>query len=86
MLSRSAVPYPLRNNIISDTPRHYFRCFSFITPLFRRYRRFIMMFSDVVIGVSRKIFDEAIDELKEKRGTLPNVTYGHPLPLSITTL
>lgn len=32
------------------------------------YRRFIMMFSDVVMGVSRKFYDETIDEMKEKRG------------------
>jgi len=32
------------------------------------YRRFIMMFSDVVIGVSKKKFEEALDEYKEKKG------------------
>jgi len=32
------------------------------------YRRFIMMFSDVVIGVSKKKFEEALDEYKKERG------------------
>lgn len=32
------------------------------------YRRFIMMFSDVVIGVSKKKFEEALDKYKEERG------------------
>ena len=32
------------------------------------YRRFIMMFADVVIGVSKHSFEHAIDEYKEKKG------------------
>ena len=32
------------------------------------YRRFIQMYSDVVMGVGKKHFEELIDEMKEKRG------------------
>ena len=32
------------------------------------YRRFIQMYSDVVMGVERDLFEEAIDEIKEDRG------------------
>ena len=32
------------------------------------YRRFIMMFSDVVIGVSKHSFEKTFDEFKEKKG------------------
>lgn len=32
------------------------------------YRRFIMMFADVVIGVSKKKFDRVLDEYKESKG------------------
>jgi len=32
------------------------------------YRRFIMMYSDVVLSVSRTFYDEAIDHMKEKYG------------------
>ncbi len=32
------------------------------------YRRFIMMFSDVVIGVSKKKFEEFLDEYKKEKG------------------
>ncbi|MDR1629231.1 MAG: pyruvate, phosphate dikinase, partial [Oscillospiraceae bacterium] len=32
------------------------------------YRRFIQMFSDVVMEISKKKFEEIIDELKEKKG------------------
>ncbi|MCL2840201.1 MAG: pyruvate, phosphate dikinase [Defluviitaleaceae bacterium] len=32
------------------------------------YRRFIMMFADVVIGVSKHSFEHAIDDYKEKKG------------------
>ena len=35
------------------------------------YRRFIQMFSDVVMGVGKKHFEELIDEMKKKKG----VTY-----------
>ena len=42
-------------------------------PKFRRfvydsYRRFIQMFSDVVMEVGKKYFEQLIDEMKEKRG------------------
>ncbi|MBO4902678.1 MAG: pyruvate, phosphate dikinase [Lachnospiraceae bacterium] len=32
------------------------------------YRRFIQMFSDVVMGVGKKHFEELIDQMKEKKG------------------
>ena len=32
------------------------------------YRRFIQMYSDVVMGLSKKRFEEIIDEMKEERG------------------
>ena len=32
------------------------------------YRRFIQMFSDVVMGIEKRLFENKIDELKEKRG------------------
>ena len=32
------------------------------------YRRFIQMFSDVVMEISKPLFEKAIDEMKEKRG------------------
>ena len=32
------------------------------------YRRFIQMFSDVVMELSKKRFEEIIDEMKEERG------------------
>ncbi len=32
------------------------------------YRRFIMMFSDVVIGVSKSKFERVLDEMKEEKG------------------
>ena len=32
------------------------------------YRRFIQMYSDVVMGLSKKRFEEIIDEVKEKKG------------------
>ena len=32
------------------------------------YRRFIQMFSDVVMGISKKTFEVIIDEIKEKKG------------------
>jgi len=32
------------------------------------YRRFIMMFSDVVRGVNRQLFEEALEEIKKKYG------------------
>jgi pyruvate,orthophosphate dikinase len=32
------------------------------------YRRFVMMFGDVVMGIDRDLFEEAIDEVKAKKG------------------
>ena len=32
------------------------------------YRRFVQMYSDVVMGVSKNYFEEIIDEMKEERG------------------
>jgi len=32
------------------------------------YRRFIQMFSDVAVGISKQLFERKIDELKEKKG------------------
>ena len=32
------------------------------------YRRFIQMFSDVVMEVGKKYFEKLIDEMKEKKG------------------
>ncbi|MVX63092.1 pyruvate, phosphate dikinase [Clostridium chromiireducens] len=32
------------------------------------YRRFIQMFSDVVMGIEKRLFENKIDELKEKKG------------------
>jgi len=32
------------------------------------YRRFIQMYSDVVMGVERDLFEEALDEIKEEKG------------------
>mgnify|MGYP000096964853 FL=1 len=32
------------------------------------YRRFIMMFSDVVMGIERSKFEDLLDEMKEKKG------------------
>ena len=37
------------------------------------YRRFIQMFSDVVMEVGKKYFEKLIDELKEKRGIVYDV-------------
>ncbi|MCL2397169.1 MAG: pyruvate, phosphate dikinase [Defluviitaleaceae bacterium] len=37
------------------------------------YRRFIMMFSDVVIGVSKHSFEQVFDEYKEKAGGVTDV-------------
>ncbi|MDR3240488.1 MAG: pyruvate, phosphate dikinase [Clostridiales bacterium] len=37
------------------------------------YRRFIMMFSDVVIGVAKKKFERVLDEYKEKRGVKQDI-------------
>ncbi|MBR3808374.1 MAG: pyruvate, phosphate dikinase [Lachnospiraceae bacterium] len=37
------------------------------------YRRFIQMFSDVVMEVGKKYFEELIDEMKEKKGVIEDV-------------
>ncbi|MDR1914466.1 MAG: pyruvate, phosphate dikinase, partial [Clostridiales bacterium] len=37
------------------------------------YRRFIMMFSDVVIGVAKSKFERVLDEFKEKRGVKADI-------------
>ena len=37
------------------------------------YRRFIMMFSDVVIGVAKSKFERVLDEYKEKRGVTQDI-------------
>ncbi len=37
------------------------------------YRRFIMMFGDVVMGVKRHYFEEALDQVKEKEGVSNDV-------------
>ncbi|MCC8028314.1 MAG: pyruvate, phosphate dikinase [Lachnospiraceae bacterium] len=37
------------------------------------YRRFIQMFSDVVMEVGKKYFEELIDEMKEKKGAVHDV-------------
>ena len=38
------------------------------------YRRFIQMFSDVVMEVGKKYFEQLIDEMKEKKGVLRTST------------
>ena len=37
------------------------------------YRRFIQMYSDVVMEVGKKYFEELIDEMKAKRGVTQDV-------------
>ncbi len=37
------------------------------------YRRFIQMFSDVVMGLSKKRFEEIIDDVKEKKGVKQDI-------------
>ena len=37
------------------------------------YRRFIQMYSDVVMGVGKSYFEKLIDEMKEKRGVKDDV-------------
>lgn len=43
------------------------------------YRRFIQMFSDVVLGIDRKLFEEALSKMKEKAGvkTDPELSAKH---------
>ena len=50
-------------------------------PAFRRfvydsYRRFIQMFSDVVMGVGKKYFETLIDEMKERKGVKLDIELG----------
>ena len=40
------------------------------------YRRFIQMYSDVVMEVGKKYFEQLIDEMKSKKGITP-VSYTH---------
>jgi len=40
------------------------------------YRRFIMMFSDVVIGVAKSKFERVLDEFKESRGVKSDIELG----------
>ena len=40
------------------------------------YRRFIQMFSDVVMEVGKKYFEELIDKMKAEKGVTP-VSYTH---------
>ncbi|MFP4466520.1 MAG: pyruvate, phosphate dikinase [Candidatus Goldiibacteriota bacterium] len=37
------------------------------------YRRFIMMFSDVAIGISKHSFDKVMDKMKEKKGVKDDI-------------
>lgn len=37
------------------------------------YRRFVQMFSDVVMGVSKSLFEEVIDKMKEEKGVKNDV-------------
>ena len=39
------------------------------------YRRFIQMYSDVVMGLSKKRFEEIIDEMKEERGIKQDIEF-----------
>ena len=49
--------------MISGNPDPKFERF-----VYDSYRRFIQMFSDVVMGVGKKHFEELIDEMKKKKG------------------
>ncbi|MBO4354376.1 MAG: pyruvate, phosphate dikinase, partial [Clostridia bacterium] len=40
------------------------------------YRRFIQMFSDVVMEVGKKYFEKLIDEMKEKKGVVQDTQLG----------
>ncbi|MBQ9966367.1 MAG: pyruvate, phosphate dikinase, partial [Clostridia bacterium] len=50
-------------SMISANPDPNFKRF-----VYDSYRRFIQMFSDVVMEVGKKYFEELIDEMKEKKG------------------
>ncbi|MEM8769145.1 MAG: PEP/pyruvate-binding domain-containing protein, partial [Pseudomonadota bacterium] len=45
------------------------------------YRRFIQMFSDVVLGVSGEHFEEAIADYKKAHGKVLDVDLNHRLPI-----
>ncbi len=47
----------------TDNPRFAYDC----------YRRFVQMFSDVVMGVSKTLFEEVIDEMKEAKSVKNDV-------------
>ncbi len=47
----------------TDNPRFAYDC----------YRRFVQMFSDVVMGVSKTLFEEVIDQMKEAKGVKNDV-------------
>lgn len=53
------------SNLKEDEKKEIEECLRFV---FDTYRRFIQMFSDVVLGVERKIFEEKINEVKRQKG------------------
>ena len=55
-------------SMISRNPDPKFRRF-----VYDSYRRFIQMFSDVVMEVGKKYFEELIDEMKERKGVVYDV-------------
>ena len=55
-------------SMISHNPDPKFRRF-----VYDSYRRFIQMFSDVVMEVGKKYFEELIDELKERKGVVTDI-------------
>ena len=55
-------------SMISRNPDPNFRRF-----VYDSYRRFIQMFSDVVMEVGKKYFEELIDELKERKGVVTDI-------------
>ena len=60
----------------TDNPRFAYDC----------YRRFVQMFSDVVMGVSKTLFEEVIDEMKEAKGVKNDVDLTADDPVSYTHL
>ena len=55
-------------SMISRNPDPKFRRF-----VYDSYRRFIQMFSDVVMEVGKKYFEELIDELKARKGVVSDI-------------
>ena len=55
-------------SMISRNPDPKFRRF-----VYDSYRRFIQMFSDVVMEVGKKYFEELIDEMKERKGVVSDI-------------